>query len=165
MRPANVIAPGPGQESVWDYPRPPRLELSDLEITVTLGGRLVLETNRSWRVLETASPPTHYVDSDDFAPGALRVCEGESWCEWKGKATYYDLVAGETVAPRAAWSYLEPSPAFAPIAGYVSLYAGRVDRCTLGGEVVRAQDGDFYGGWITSRVTGPFKGEEGTLGW
>ena len=159
------MRPGPGQESVWDYPRPPRLERCELEISVVLGSETIIETTHSWRVLETASPPTYYLSPDEFSPGVLRPCAGESWCEWKGRATYYDLVSGETVAKSAAWTYLDPTPAFAPIAGHVAIYASRVDRCTLDGEVVRAQVGDFYGGWITSRVTGPFKGDPGTLGW
>ena len=155
---------------MWDYPRPPRLERSSAAIRVVLGGLTIVDTDRSWRVLETSSPPTYYLDPADFAEGALRPCEGSSWCEWKGRASYFDLAAfdlagGETVARQAAWCYPRPSAGFAPMAGFVALYAGRVDACFLDGEQVRAQPGDFYGGWITSRVTGPFKGDPGTLGW
>jgi len=145
---------------------------------VVLGGVTIVDTDHSWRVLETSSPPVYYVDREDVAPGVLQPCEGASWCEWKGQASYFDLVVGATPAGRArplasgtgrarhaAWGYDTPSPAFAAIAGHVAIYAGRVDACFLGGEAVRAQPGDFYGGWLTSRVTGPFKGDPGTLGW
>ena len=134
-------------------------------IRVVLGGVTIVDTNESWRVTETASPPTYYLDPEAFAPGVVRPSTGESWCEWKGRASYVDLVAGETVASRAAWRYLHPDPAYQPLAGHLAIYPSRVDQCYLDGEEVRPQDGDFYGGWITSRVTGPFKGDAGTLGW
>jgi len=159
------IEPGPGQESVWDYPRPPRLEPSTSAIRLVLGGVTIVDTARSWRVLETSSPPTYYLDPADFAEGVLRPCPGGSWCEWKGRASYFDLAAGDTMARQAAWCYPTPSAGFEPLAGFVAVYAGRVDACSLDGEQVGAQPGDFYGGWITSRVTGPFKGDPGTLGW
>jgi len=130
-----------------------------------LGNVTIVETHCSWRVLETASPPTYYLDPGEFIPGTLRPCEGTSWCEWKGLASYFDLVVGSVIAQRAGWCYSEPSPAYAPLAGQVAVYASSVDRCTLDGEDVQAQEGDFYGGWITSRVTGPFKGAAGTMGW
>jgi uncharacterized protein (DUF427 family) len=164
LRPRRV-APGPGQESVWDYPRPPRLERSTAPIRVVLGCVTIVDTARSWRVLETSSPPAHYLDPADFAAGVLQPCEGTSWCEWKGRASYFDLVAGETVSRQAAWGYATPASAFAALAGHIAIYAGRVDACFLDDEQVLAQAGDFYGGWITSRVTGPFKGDPGTLGW
>ena len=165
MRRPQPIPPGPGQESVWDYPRPPRLERSTSAIQVVLSGVTILETDRSFRVLETASPPTYYLDPDDFVPGVVQPTTGESWCEWKGRASYVDLVAGETVARRAGWRYLQPNPPYEPLAGWLALYPSRVDRCSVDGEEVRPQDGDFYGGWITSNVVGPFKGDPGTLGW
>jgi uncharacterized protein (DUF427 family) len=130
-----------------------------------LGGVTIVDTDRSWRVLETSSPPVHYLDPADFADGVLHPTTGDSWCEWKGRASYLDLAAGAVVAPRAAWYYPSPTAAFAAIAGHVAVYPGRVDACFLDGERVRAQPGDFYGGWITSRVTGPFKGDPGTGGW
>ena len=130
-----------------------------------LSGVTILETDRSFRVLETASPPTYYLDPDDFVPGVVQPTTGESWCEWKGRASYVDLVAGETVARRAGWRYLQPNPPYEPLAGWLALYPSRVDRCSVDGEEVRPQDGDFYGGWITSNVVGPFKGDPGTLGW
>jgi uncharacterized protein (DUF427 family) len=159
------VPPGPGQESVWSYPRPPRLEESARTITVLLGGETIVEVARSWRVLETASPPTYYLDPAAFAPGVVVPGEGESWCEWKGRATYVDLRAGGKVARAAGWRYLNPTPPFAPIAGHIAIYASRVDLVLLDGEAVLAQPGEFYGGWITSAVTGPFKGAPGTLGW
>jgi uncharacterized protein (DUF427 family) len=134
-------------------------------VRVVLGGVTIVDTDRSWRVLETSGPPVHYVDRSDVASGVVQPCAGASWCEWKGEASYFDLVTGTTRARRAAWGYETLSPAFAAIAGHVAIYAGRVDACFLGGEPVRAQPGDFYGGWITSVVTGPFKGDPGTIGW
>jgi uncharacterized protein (DUF427 family) len=158
-------APGPGQESVWDYPRPPRLETSDERVEVEVGGRVVASTTRSWRVLETSHPPTYYLPREAFEPGVLRETGGDTWCEWKGRASYFDLVAGERVAARAAWTYLDPTRGFEPLAGAVAVMPGLVDRCTVDGETVRPQPGSFYGGWITSRVVGPFKGEPDTAGW
>ena len=157
--------PGPGQESVWDYPRPARLEPFTGRITVELGGAVIASTDRGWRVLETSHPPTYYLPRDAFVSGALRGAPGESWCEWKGQARYFDLVCGTTVAPKAAWSYPEPTPGFEPIADAIAVMAGQVDRCTIDGETVVAQPGGFYGGWITSRVVGPFKGGPGSMGW
>ena len=152
-------------ESVWDYPRPPRVESSGEHVEVELGGLVVAASDQSWRVLETSHPPTYYLPRAAFADGALRPATGHTWCEWKGQASYLDLVAGERVAARAAWTYLSPSPGFEEIAGAVAVMPGLVDRCTVDGELVTPQAGGFYGGWITSRVTGPFKGEPGTLGW
>jgi len=157
--------PGPGQESVWDYPRPARLEPFTGRITVELGGAVIASTDRGWRVLETSHPPTYYLPRDAFAAGVLRDAPGESWCEWKGQARYFDLVCGTTVAAKAAWSYPKPTPGFEPITDAIAVMAGQVDRCTIDGETVVAQPGGFYGGWITSRVVGPFKGGPGSMGW
>jgi len=157
--------PGPGQESVWDYPRPARLEPFSGRITVELGGAVVASTDRGWRVLETSHPPTYYLPRDAFVSGVLRDAPGESWCEWKGQARYFDLVSGTTVAPKAAWSYPKPTPEFEPITDAIAVMAGQVDRCAVDGETVVAQPGGFYGGWITSRVVGPFKGGPGSMGW
>jgi len=150
---------------VWDYPRPPRVEPSSELVEVTLGGVVVASTRTSYRVLETSHPPTYYLPPEAFAAGVLRPAEGSSYCEWKGVAAYYDLVAGQAVAARAAWCYPDPTPGFEAIAGHVAVYPALVDRCTVDGEVVEPQPGGFYGGWITSRVTGPFKGAPGTQGW
>lgn len=152
-------------ESVWDYPRPPRVEPSGEHVVVELAGRVVAASDLSWRVLETSHPPTYYLPPAAFEAGVLRPAEGHTWCEWKGQASYFDLVAGDRVAVRAAWTYPTPTAGFEQIAGAVAVMPGLVDRCTVDGEVVVAQPGGFYGGWITSRVTGPFKGGPGTAGW
>ncbi len=152
-------------ESVWDYPRPPRVEPSHEHVEVELGGVVVAATDRSWRVLETSHPPTYYLPRSAFADGALRPTVGHTWCEWKGQANYFDLAVGDRVAERAAWTYEHPTAGFEEIAGAVAVMPGLVDRCTVDGEVVEPQPGGFYGGWITGRVTGPFKGAPGTRGW
>lgn len=157
--------PGPGQESVWDYPRPPRLERFEGTITVEFGGQVAASTTHGWRVLETSHPPTYYLPRNAFADGVLRAAPGASWCEWKGKAKYYDLVAGGRVAAAAAWTYPNPTPPFRELADALAVMAAAVDRCTVNGEAVRPQPGGFYGGWITSWVTGPFKGVPGSWGW
>ena len=162
MRPE---APGRGQESVWDYPRPPRLEATGELVEIVLGGVVVARSRAALRVLGTSHPPSYYLPPGDFAEGALRPAEGSSWCEWKGDAAYLDVLGGGLVAARAGWCYPEPTPPYEALAGYVAVYPGRMDRCTVDGEVVRPQAGDFYGGWITSRVVGPFKGEPGTRFW
>jgi uncharacterized protein (DUF427 family) len=157
--------PGPGQESVWAYPRPPRLEPIAELVTVELGGVEVCRTSRAQRVLETSHPPTYYLPVADFAPGALDAAAGTSFCEWKGRATYWTVVGGDRREEAAAWGYDDPTPAFRPLLGTVAVYCGRMDRCTVGGEVATPQPGGFYGGWVTSRVVGPFKGVPGSSGW
>jgi uncharacterized protein (DUF427 family) len=159
------VPPGPGQESVWDYPRPPRVEETSRRVQVTFGGLLVAETTAAKRVLETSHPPVYYIPPEDVRRDVLRPAGGGSECEWKGAASYFDLVAGDGTVPRSAWTYAQPSQGFEAIRDHVAVYPGRLDRCTVDGEVVEAQPGDFYGGWITSRVTGPFKGAPGTSGW
>ena len=154
-----------GQESVWDYPRPPRVEQFVGSITIELGDRTIASATRAWRVLETSHPPTYYLPPDSFVEGTLRAATGSSWCEWKGQANYYDLVAPTKTARRAAWSYPDPAPEYRVIAGAVAVMAALVDRCTVNGEQVTPQPGGFYGGWITSWVTGPFKGIAGSHGW
>jgi uncharacterized protein (DUF427 family) len=134
-------------------------------VRVLLGGGVVADTHASFRVLETSHPPTYYLPVDAFVAGTLRPADGPSYCEWKGVAAYFDLVAGDRTAARVAWGYPDPTPAFAPLRDHLSLYPGRVDRCTVDGEVVEPQPGDFYGGWVTSRVVGPFKGAPGTRAW
>ncbi len=159
------IPPAAGQESVWDYPRPPRLEPFAGSVTVELGGTTIASANHAWRVLETSHPPTYYLPREAFTEGVLRETSGSSWCEWKGQATYYDLVTDTRAAPRAAWSYLNPSPGFEPIAGAIAVMAAHVDHCTVNGEEVVPQPGGFYGGWITSWIVGPFKGIRGSTNW
>ena len=152
-------------ESVWDYPRPPAVRRVSREVRVVLGGQVVVETDDVVAELETSHPPTLYLPRSAFATGVLVPVTGSSWCEFKGKASYADVVAGAVTAPRAAWWYAAPAAGYEALRDRVSLYPGRMDECTVDGERVTAQPGDFYGGWITSRVTGPFKGAPGTLGW
>ena len=157
--------PAPGQESVWDYPRPPRLEDFTGSITIELGGQIIASTTRAWRVLETSHPPTYYLPRNAFIDGVLCPTSGASWCEWKGQATYYDLTSAARSAPKAAWTYEKPNPRFSPIAGAVAVMPAQVDRCTVNDEEVIPQPGGFYGGWITSWIAGPFKGIPGSTGW
>jgi uncharacterized protein (DUF427 family) len=155
----------PGQESVWDYPRPPIARFSDEEIVVVLGGEEICESHAGWRVLETSHPPTYYLPRSAFRPGALLATRGESFCEWKGVAAYLDVVGGEKVARRGGWYYPRPNPDFAMLAGHVAVYPGLMDLCLVDGERVIAQPGGFYGGWITSGIVGPFKGGPGSEAW
>ena len=164
MRPS-PLPPGPGQESVWDYPRPPRVEQDGREVVVVLGGEEVCRTSRALRVLETSHPPTWYLPVADFAAGALQPAAGSSFCEWKGLASYLDVVGGGRTAARAAWTYPEPSAAYEVLRDHVALYPAAMDACTVGGERVRPQEGGFYGGWVTADVVGPFKGVPGSQGW
>ena len=157
--------PLPGQESVWDYPRPPRLEKVGVRLRVILGGRTIADTTSGYRVLETSHPPVYYIPPEDIVQSYLRTAAGSSWCEFKGRAKYWSLDVDGKWADNAAWSYPSPSISFADIAGYLAFYASRVDECWVGDERVLAQEGDFYGGWITSRIVGPFKGGAGTRGW
>jgi uncharacterized protein (DUF427 family) len=150
---------------VWNYPRPPRLEDFTGSITIELGGETIASTTRAWRVLETSHPPTYYLPRAAFAEGVLRPAAGQSWCEWKGQASYFDLVAPTRQAPRAAWTYERPTAPFEALVGAVAVMAAQVDRCTVNGEEVAPQPGGFYGGWITSWIVGPFKGIPGSMGW
>ncbi len=156
---------GPGQESVWDYPRPPRVDPSDERVELVLGGVVVAHTTESLRVLETSHPPAYYLPYAAFPDGVLVPVAGSTYCEFKGHASYFDVVAGGARAARAAWTYRDPSPGFQALREHVAVLPGAMDRCTVDGEVVRPQAGGFYGGWITARVTGPFKGGPGTFGW
>jgi uncharacterized protein (DUF427 family) len=155
------------RESVWDYPRPPRLEPAAKRIRIVFGGEEIVDTTRAHRVLETSHPPVYYVPADEVRPGALVAAGGRtSFCEWKGHASYLDVVATDgRVAERAAWCYLDPSPGFEAIRGAVAFYAGPMDECTVDGERVTPQPGGFYGGWVTVELDGPFKGEPGSAGW
>ena len=153
--------PGPGQESVWDYPRPPALVPSDRLVVVRSAGEPVAESRGAFRVLETSHPPTWYVAPTDVVDGAITLSRVRStMCEWKGAATYWDVhgvVAG-------AWSYEDPTPGFEQIRGYLAFSPAKLE-CLLDGERVRPQEGGFYGGWVTDDVVGPFKGGAGTWGW
>ena len=157
--------PRPGQESVWDYPRPPGVEPGTERIRIVLGGELILDTADSIRVLETSHPPVYYLPRSAFRPGALEPAPGSSFCEFKGAAQYLTVHGGGLVAEAAAWFYPEPAKGYEALVDRVAVYPGRMDYCEVEGERVRPQAGGFYGGWITGRVAGPFKGEPGTMGW
>jgi uncharacterized protein (DUF427 family) len=153
------------KESVWDYPRPPRVEPVSSHIVVVHDGVTIVSTNGAVRVLETSHPPTYYLPIADFIDGVLAPVAGNTVCEFKGVASYFDLVIEGRRIDRAAWTYENPSTGFESLAGKVALYASRVDLCKVGDETVLPQEGDFYGGWITRNIEGPFKGAPGTLGW
>jgi uncharacterized protein (DUF427 family) len=157
--------PGPGQESVWDYPRPPRLEPTARRIRVVLNGVTIADTRRALRVLETSHPPVYYLPPEDVQMEHFLPAGGRSFCEWKGSANYYDVVVGDRREAAAAWAYQRPTAGFAALAGYIAVYPGKMDACYVDEEQVTPQPGGFYGGWITSDVVGPFKGEPGTMGW
>jgi uncharacterized protein (DUF427 family) len=159
------VEPGPGQESVWDYPRPPRLEDCAKTIKVVAGGEVLAESNRAKRVLETSHPPVYYIPPEDIRADLLEGTQRQSFCEWKGAARYFDVVVGKQRIRDAAWAYPSPTRQFAPIRDYVAFYPHLMDACFVDGEQVDAQAGGFYGGWITSDIVGPFKGEPGTMGW
>ena len=164
MRPRRE-APGPGQESVWDYPRPPRLEQVIEQIRIELAGTLIADTSRAWRVLETSHPPVYYIPPTSIAQQHVEPSERRSYCEWKGLASYVHLRVGDRYVANIGWFYPDPTPAFSAIRDHIAFYAGPMDRCLVGDEEVVPQPGGFYGGWITSRVVGPFKGEPGTDFW
>ena len=159
------IEPKAGQESAWDYPRPPRLETVGERLRVVFNGRTIADTRAGYRVLETSHPPVYYLPSMDAAIEFLQPEPGHSWCEFKGQASYWSLDVNGRRSVKAAWSYPAPSHDFREIAGYLAVYASRVDECWIDDERVQPQVGDFYGGWITSRIVGPFKGAAGTSGW
>lgn len=157
--------PAPGQESVWDYPRPPRIEPVAVRLRVVLGGSVIAETARGVRVLETSHPPTYYFPPDDVAARALGAPRRAGICEWKGAAVLFDVTGDGRSAPGAAWAYPDPTPAFAGLAGWVAFYAGPMDGCFVGDVRVEPQPGGFYGGWVTPDLSGPFKGGPGSMGW
>jgi uncharacterized protein (DUF427 family) len=150
---------------VWSYPRPPRLERATAHLVVVLDGVTIAETNDALRVLETSHPPNYYFPPDDVLAGAIEPTSGASFCEFKGRASYWTVRAGDREITEAAWSYKSPSPSFAALRDHYAFYAGKMDACYVDGELVVPQPGGFYGGWITSRVAGPFKGIPGSRGW
>jgi uncharacterized protein (DUF427 family) len=157
--------PEPGQESVWDYPRPPRIEPTSKHVRVIFNGVTIAETTRALRVLETSHPPVYYIPVADVRMLFLRKTERETLCEFKGLAAYFTVAVGDKTVPNAAWCFPDPPPEYEAIKDHVAFYASRMDACYVNDEKVRAQEGDFYGGWITSEVVGPFKGGVGTWGW
>jgi uncharacterized protein (DUF427 family) len=159
------IQPQPGQESVWDYPRPPRVELTAHHIQVVFNGVTIADTRRAYRMLETSHPPVYYLPPADVQMQHFTRTGRSSLCEWKGRASYYTLTVGERTAANAAWFYPEPVAEYAAIRDHIALYPQLMDACFVDGERVTPQPGGFYGGWITAKVVGPFKGEPGTQGW
>lgn len=164
MRPV-PIPPQPGQESVWDYPRPPRLEATSKRLQAIYQGETVADTERGFRVLETSHPPAYYFPPEDVRLTFLKPTSRQGYCEWKGRYQYYDVQVGEQVSTQGAWLLTETTPSFTEIQGYFSFFANRMDACSVAGELVVPQPGDFYGGWITANIVGPFKGAPGTWGW
>ncbi len=164
-RPDHAVRPGPAQESVWDYPRPPRVERCTELVRVVHRGQTIADSGEAFRVLETASPPTFYIPAADVDVASLRSNDQTTFCEWKGRALYWDLHCDGEVFANVAWSYRDPWAGFDVIRDAFAFFAGRLDACFVGEERVRPQKGDFYGGWVTSQIVGPFKGEPGTEGW
>ena len=163
-RPAEAIEPGSGQESVWDYPRPPVIVDDSRLVQIKLNEVLIAETRAAKRVLETASPPTFYIPPDSLMSNYIRPDNESSFCEWKGQAIYYSVCVGKHCISKAAWSYTDPFPPFVRIKDYLGFYPTQL-ACYIDGERVQAQAGGFYGGWITAEIVGPFKGESGSAGW
>jgi uncharacterized protein (DUF427 family) len=164
LRPDFAVSPGQAQESVWDYPRPPRIEPDSREVVVRSGDQVLARTRSAVRVLETASPPTFYLPPSDVETDLLASASGGSLCEWKGEAVYHQLVSGPDTGVVVAWSYPEPFPEFASIRGWYSFYPALLD-CRVDDEPVLPQPGRFYGGWVTLELVGPFKGEHGSEDW
>jgi len=164
MRPKR-IEPAPGQESVWDYPRPPKLEIVNKRIRIIFNGQTIADTQEAMRVLETSHPPTYYLPQKDIEMQFLSQTSRSTGCEFKGRAVYWTVQVDNKEAVNAAWSYPDPTKAFLPMKDYLAFYASKMDACYIGDEQVQKQEGDFYGGWITSDIVGPFKGGAGTWGW
>jgi uncharacterized protein (DUF427 family) len=157
--------PGPGQESVWAYPRPPAVDPTEEHVVVELGGQVLAETRRPIRILETSHAPTYYLPREDVRWELLEATARTTFCEFKGAASYADALVGQRRVRDVCWWYDEPTAGFEAIAGHVCFYPERVDRAVVDGDVVQGVEGSFYGGWVTPRVVGPFKGGPGTLGW
>ncbi len=163
--PTEHPVPGPGQESVWDYPRPPRVEAVPERIRVVVDGYAIADSTEALRVLETAGAPVYYIPPDDVRRDLLEPTAHTTFCEWKGEASYWSIMLPDRTIPNAAWSYRTPMAGYEAIRDYVAFYAGLVDEAWVGDERATPQPGRFYGGWITSKVVGPFKGEPGTQAW
>jgi len=157
--------PGAGQESVWDYPRPPRVERTPRRVRIEHRGAVLLDTHDVIRVLETSHPPVYYVPRAALEPGVLVPCEGSSHCEWKGQAVYWDVRVHAERLPRVGWSYPISDRGCELLADRIAFYAGPFDRCFVDDHLVTPQPGGFYGGWVTPDVVGPFKGGPGSWGW
>jgi uncharacterized protein (DUF427 family) len=159
------VIPGPGQESVWDYPRPPRVEPVPERLRVVIDGVTVADTTLGQRVVETAGAPVYYFPPDDVRMDLLERGDRTTACEWKGEAIYYHAAGSGRPRANVAWSYPDPNPGYEAIRDYLAFYAGRVDEAWVGDEQATPQPGGFYGGWVTSKIAGPIKGEPGSEGW
>ncbi len=157
--------PQAGQESVWDYPRPPRVEPTSKHIRVVFNGVTLADTQRAIRILETSHPPVYYIPPDDVLMQYLNSTHYHTFCEFKGAASYWTIALNDRTAENVAWSYPTPARGYEAIKAYLAFYPGRVDACFVNDEQVQPQAGDFYGGWITKEIVGPFKGGAGTRGW
>lgn len=157
------VEPGSGQESVWDYPRPPRLEMCSKHLQVLFEGVVIADTRHSLRILETSHPPVYYIPPGDIRMNYLIVSTRTTFCEWKGAASYYTIHVNDKQAIDAAWSYHQPAEPYEALARFLAFYPSRVERCLVDGELATAQPGDFYGGWVTREIVGPFKGDLGTM--
>lgn len=157
--------PGPGQQSVWTYPRPAIAEPIERHLKVIFDGRVLAETRRGVRTLETSHPPTYYFPPDDVDTTMLHASRRQSFCEWKGQARYFDVVSTGRATAAACWCYPAPAPTFEMLRGFLAFYASLMDACYVDGELATPQPGAFYGGWVTSDLAGPFKGVPGSTGW
>ncbi len=162
---ARPVAPEPGQESAWDYPRPPKVEATSKRIRVIFNGVVIADTTEAKRVLETSHPPSYYIPQKDIKMEHFSTTPRKTFCEYKGTASYFTVTVNGKESLGSAWSYVNPAKGYEAIKDYVAFHPGRMGACYVGEEKVKAQAGDFYGGWITSDVVGPFKGEAGTHGW
>lgn len=165
--PANITPEKPqaNQESVWDYPRPPRVEKTGKTLKIIFNGEVIAETKDAYRVLETSHPPAYYIPQKDIRMEYLQETSRSTFCEFKGMASYWTVQVGDKIAPNASWGYKNPTAGYEAITDHICFYASKMDACYVDDELVKAQEGDFYGGWITSDIVGPFKGGAGTWGW
>jgi uncharacterized protein (DUF427 family) len=165
--PANIQPekPSEGQESVWDYPRPPRVRPISKRVRVIFNGETIADSTSAIQILETSHPPVYYIPPQDIQMALLTPTERHTFCEFKGTASYWTLKVGARAVQNAAWSYPKPAAGYEAIQDYLAFYPSRVDACYVDDELVQAQAGDFYGGWITGDIAGPFKGGIGTAGW
>lgn len=164
-RERDVPADARPREAVWDYPRPPRVEPTTRRVWIVLGGVTIADSRRALRVLETSHPPVYYIPPEDVRREHLSPSTLHTWCEFKGMASYVDAKVGDRIVRDAGWCYHTPSPGYEELADHLAFYPGKMDACFVDGERVQPQESDFYGGWITSEIEGPFKGGRGTRGW
>ena len=165
MKRPTPAAPRPGQESVWDYPRPPLVEPTGKMIRLRLGHEVIGESDHALRVLETSHPPVYYLPVADLRMDLIEPADGSSWCEYKGAAAYWTVRARGRVLEQVGWSYTEPSPGYEALRDHIAFYAAPFDEASVDGEQARPQPGGFYGGWVTDDVAGPFKGVPGSMDW